>query len=244
MFEQVLSKKGVHLRGASEGKQLLRPQVVVAFYSIIIMRSNMVSIRQSTISSIATKADQFEEAIYNPKTAIEHLSKIYRTLEEGDKIRYAIVGLLLKIRGFNNYKMIAKDLHPDFISEQTLDVHFEALKSQCPNLLEAQVLKYKQRWSKYLKFKPISLAGFENLLNEALQLEKEESLAKWDDLMQEYEAEAQYLYGRLKNIEDSTEIEKVNIDELINSVDSIYAKLNEKLREHSSNPSKKSSNKL
>lgn len=56
--------------------------------------------------------------------AIENLSKIYRSLEEGDRIRFAIVGLLLKVKGFNNYKMIAKDLHPDFVSEQTLDVHF------------------------------------------------------------------------------------------------------------------------
>lgn len=88
------------------------------------MRANMVCIRQSTISSIATKADQFEDIVYNSKIAIENLSKIYRSLEEGDKIRFAIVGLLLKVKGFNNYKMIAKDLHPDFVSEQTLDAHF------------------------------------------------------------------------------------------------------------------------
>lgn len=59
MFEQVLTKKGVHTKGMSEGRNLLRPQLVVAFYSIIIMRANMVCIRQSTIASVATKADQF-----------------------------------------------------------------------------------------------------------------------------------------------------------------------------------------
>lgn len=67
--------------------------------------------------------------------AIENLSKIYRNLEEHDKIRYVIAGLLLKIKGFTFYKMIVKDLHPDFISQQTMDVHFEAIKNQCPNLL-------------------------------------------------------------------------------------------------------------
>lgn len=116
MFEQIITKKGIHLKGHSEGKNLLRPQLVVAFYSVIIMRSNMVNVRQEVISSVATKADQFVDSIYNAKVAIDNLSKIYRNLEENDKIRLVITGLLLKVRGFNNYKMIVKDLHPDYVS--------------------------------------------------------------------------------------------------------------------------------
>ena len=50
-------------------------------------------------------------------------------------MRYVIAGLLLKIKGFTFYKMIAKDLHPDYVSEQTMDIHFEAIKTQCPNIL-------------------------------------------------------------------------------------------------------------
>jgi hypothetical protein len=80
------------------------------------MRSNIVNVRQEIVSSVATKIDQSADLIFNTKVAIDTLSKIYRNLEEGDKIKFVIVGLLLKIRGFNNYKMIAKDLHPDFIS--------------------------------------------------------------------------------------------------------------------------------
>ena len=80
------------------------------------MRSNMVNVRQEAISSVATKIDQNSDLIYNSKVAVDTLSKIYRNLEENDKMRLVIVGLLLKIRGFNNYKMIVKDLHPDFIS--------------------------------------------------------------------------------------------------------------------------------
>jgi hypothetical protein len=80
------------------------------------MRSNIVNVRQEIVSSVATKIDQSADLIFNTKVAIDTLSKIYRNLEEDDKIRFVSVGLLLKIRGFNNYKMIAKDLHPDFIS--------------------------------------------------------------------------------------------------------------------------------
>jgi hypothetical protein len=76
----------------------------------------MVNVRQEVISSVATKIDQNSDLIYNSKVAVDTLSKIYRSLEENDKMRLVIVGLLLKIRGFNNYKMIVKDVHPDFIS--------------------------------------------------------------------------------------------------------------------------------
>jgi hypothetical protein len=76
----------------------------------------MVNVRQEVIASIATKVDQNGDLVYNSKVAVDNLSKIYRTLEENDKMRAVIVGLLLKIRGFNNYKMIVKDLHPDFVS--------------------------------------------------------------------------------------------------------------------------------
>jgi hypothetical protein len=124
MFEQVLSKKGLHLKGHTEGKNLLRPQLVVAFYSVIIMRSNIVNVRQDAIVGVATKIDQNADLVYNSKVAIDTLSKIYRSLDESDKIRLVVAGLLLKLRGFNNYKMIVKDLHPDFVSERTMDLHF------------------------------------------------------------------------------------------------------------------------
>lgn len=80
------------------------------------MRSNIVNVRQDVIVSVATKIDQNADLVYNSKVAIDTLSKIYRSLEENDKIRLVVTGLLLKIRGFNNYKMIVKDLHPDFVS--------------------------------------------------------------------------------------------------------------------------------
>lgn len=69
------------------------------------------------------------------------------------------------------------------------------------------------------------MASFEELLNGASEVEKTEDLTKWDELMEGYEVEAQYLLNRLNHMENSEEIEKVNIDDLINSFDTIYAKL-------------------
>lgn len=124
----------MHLKGFSEAKNQLRPQVVLAFYSVVIMRTNSVTMRHSTIASIATKSDQIDNPIYNSKLAIDWLSKIYRSLEEGDNTKNIITGLFLKVKGFNNYKMVVRDLDPRYISTQTLGIHFEGFKNQCPNL--------------------------------------------------------------------------------------------------------------
>jgi hypothetical protein len=62
--------------------------------------------------------------MFNSKLAVENLTKIYKKLEEGDQSREIIAGLLLQIKGFNNYKMIVKDLNPRFVSEQTMQTHF------------------------------------------------------------------------------------------------------------------------
>lgn len=88
------------------------------------MRSNIVNVRQDAIVTVPTKIDHNADLIYNSKLAIDTLSKIYRSLDESDKIRLVVAGLLLKLRGFNNYKMIVKDIHPDFVSERTMDLHF------------------------------------------------------------------------------------------------------------------------
>jgi hypothetical protein len=81
------------------------------------MRSSVINIKHEHTSAIATKVDPQADSIYNSKLAIETLSKIYRGLDEADQTRAIICGLLLKIRGFNNYKMIAKDLTPLYISD-------------------------------------------------------------------------------------------------------------------------------
>lgn len=82
------------------------------------------------------------------------------------------------------------------------------------------------------------MAAFEELVSQASEVEKTEDLVKWDDLMEGYEVESQYLINRLNHMENSEEIEKINIDDLINSFDQIYAKLMEKLKENSINPKK------
>lgn len=51
------------------------------------MRSSVISMRHEQISTIATKADQFNETIFNSKLAVENLMKIYKKLEEGDQAR-------------------------------------------------------------------------------------------------------------------------------------------------------------
>lgn len=81
------------------------------------MRSSEVTIKQEYSSNIATKVDSQSDSVYNVKLATETLTKIYRTLNEGDPTREIICGLLLKIKGFNNYKLIAKDLTPLYISD-------------------------------------------------------------------------------------------------------------------------------
>ena len=131
------------------------------------MRSSVINIKSDVVSNLATRMDQNSDSIYNSKLAIETLTKMYRVLEESDTTREIIVGLLLKIKGFNNYKLIVKDLNPSFISENTMDRHFQSLKTQCPNLIEIQLNKYKVQWSKYLKYKPISLSYFLELLTKA-----------------------------------------------------------------------------
>ena len=56
--------------------------------------------------------DPQADCIYNVKLAIETLSKIYKGLDEEDPARKIVCGLLLKVKGFNNFKMVAKDLSP------------------------------------------------------------------------------------------------------------------------------------
>jgi hypothetical protein len=116
MFEQALSKKTSQPRSSNDGKSLLKHHLIISFYSIIIMRSAMINIRHDVTSSIATKTHHIEDNMYNSKVAIEHLSKIFKSLEAEDPVRLVITGLLLKVEGFNNYKMIVKDLHPGYIS--------------------------------------------------------------------------------------------------------------------------------
>lgn len=160
MFEDALQKKSGQNKQKNDSKSILRPQIVVGFYSLIIMRSSMVNIRNESTSNIASKVDPQADCIYNIKLAIETLSKIYRGLNEEDPTRSIVCALLLKIKGFNNFKMIAKDLNPDYISEETMEMVFDSIKSQCPNFLDLQLKKYKTQWSKYMRFKPISLAYF------------------------------------------------------------------------------------
>lgn len=81
------------------------------------MRSSVINIKYEHTSAIATKIDPQADSIYNSKLAIETLSKIYRGLEEHDQTRAIICGLLLKIRGFNNYKLIVKDVSPLYVSD-------------------------------------------------------------------------------------------------------------------------------
>lgn len=117
MFEGVLQKKTNQSKQVSERNFSIRPQIIIGLYSVIIMRSNVVSIKQECTSSIATKADSQNDSVFNLKLAVETLLKIYKTLVESDPTKEIICGLLLKIRGFNNYKLIAKDLNPLYISD-------------------------------------------------------------------------------------------------------------------------------
>jgi hypothetical protein len=54
--------------------------------------------------------------------------------------------------------LIVSNLHPEYISENILNGHIDDLKKDCPHLLEKQLLKYKDKWYRYLKDKPICLA--------------------------------------------------------------------------------------
>lgn len=59
--------------------------------------------------------------------------------------------------------------------------------------------------------------------------------------MENLEGEAKYLHGRLKNIQTSDEVEKINIDEIISHLDSLYIKISEKLKEFFIPPKKANS---
>lgn len=80
------------------------------------MRSSIINIRQEEMSTIATKNIKTNDNLINSKLAIETLMRLYRSYEESDCMRKVIVGLLLKVKGFNNYKAIVKDIHPDYLS--------------------------------------------------------------------------------------------------------------------------------
>jgi hypothetical protein len=103
---------------------VLQPQVILGLYSVIIMRSSVVSIRRDVTPTIATKTNQNSDSLYNIKLAIETLTRMYRGLEETDPTREIICGLLLKIKGFNNYKLIVRDLSPLYVSDDTMNLHF------------------------------------------------------------------------------------------------------------------------
>lgn len=70
MFERVLQKKGAQNNAKNLVSNALRPEIIIAFYSIIIMRSSTIRIRHENVSAIATKADQFNDSAFNTKLAV------------------------------------------------------------------------------------------------------------------------------------------------------------------------------
>lgn len=88
------------------------------------MKASLVSIRQEHMSIIATRVDQVTHHIYNPKLANQTLTALMNELQPNDMTRGVIAGLLLKVKGFSNYNLVAKDLHPQYISNETMDFHF------------------------------------------------------------------------------------------------------------------------
>ena len=65
-----------------------------------------------------------------------------------------------------------------------MNSHFEQMRGQCPNLLETQLGKYKKEWSKYLRYKPLNLSNFSNLLDKVIESVKGEKLEEFTELVE------------------------------------------------------------
>lgn len=157
--------------------------------------------------------------------------KIFAGLNAADLRRKVIVGLLLKIRGFKNYHAIISHIHPDYISEQTFSQHFDGMKSTCPNLLDEQLNRFRSKWYQYLQDKPLSLNKFAELVSQLHDSEDPEKLFDAGFYLEKVEDETSYLLNRLRLIKESSEIQTVNIEELVASIDTIYADLVVKINE-------------
>ena len=79
---------------------------------------------------------------------------------------------MLKIPSFNNYKLIVKDINPQYISSLTMNEHFESMRQQCPNLLEQRLNQYKKEWSQYLRYKNLDLKQLTELIDKVIEKEK------------------------------------------------------------------------
>ena len=69
MLEQILQKKGLQITAKNLISNALRPDVVLACYSIIIYRSNAIKVRHDNIS-VTKKGDPLNESLFNIKLAI------------------------------------------------------------------------------------------------------------------------------------------------------------------------------
>lgn len=93
-----------------------------------------------------------------------------------------------------------------------MDVHFENLKTVCPNLLEIQLNKNKKRWSKYLRYKPISLINFQGLLTKLADSHEKNTSEEENELLHQLSEETAYLLNRFTLFEESEESEKIDIE--------------------------------
>ena len=91
------------------------------------------------------------------KVTVEALTRILKS-GSADWMNSIITGLLLRLPSpKKNYKLLVKYLHPDYVSEKTMDLHFENFRKDCGNALEQQLIKYRNLWSKYLRYQSFTL---------------------------------------------------------------------------------------
>lgn len=84
MFERVLMRKEAKKESRSEAGKSVRPQVILACYSVAIMRSSTIKVRHENSSTVANRAEKKEESLFDSKLAIATLMKMMSELQESD----------------------------------------------------------------------------------------------------------------------------------------------------------------
>ncbi len=74
-------------------------------------------------------------------------------------------GLLLKVPNFTNYKVIVKDLDPNFVTDKQMEKCITGIRNQCPNLLEEKLIEFKHtKWGDFLANQKFAIDHFVNLI--------------------------------------------------------------------------------
>jgi hypothetical protein len=74
-------RKEAKKESKSEAGKSVRPQVILACYSVAIMRSSTIKVKYENSSTVANRGEKKEECLFDSKLAIKALTKMLSELQ-------------------------------------------------------------------------------------------------------------------------------------------------------------------